>query len=129
MSRSPNQGSGSFAFSAFFSGTGRGRKIVSSQKFFENLKKLFKKFFEENAFFSVYSLLFDVYSIDIIPYVDLPQGAEYNILGAKKNFKKSSKKVKKVLDIWSYGCYYSQALETRGHERGRGASRRVYLVN
>ena len=53
----------------------------------------------------------------------------YNWEERKKDFKKSSKKVKKVLDICDYGCYYSQALETRGHERGREPGRRVYLVN
>ena len=71
------------------------------------------------AFFDRIIQFFLSEMIDIMQHIGSMPGVKHNILGDKKFPKKSSKKLKKVLDIWYSGCYYSQALKTRGHERGR----------
>jgi hypothetical protein len=43
-------------------------------------------------------------------------------------FEKSSKKLKKGVDNWDCGWYYSKALEGSGPEAGRNQER-MYLVN
>ena len=57
--------------------------------------------------------------IDIIQHVDGIIRRGHNILRGEKNGKKSSKKIKKVLDIWGLGCYYSQALDGRDTKEPR----------
>ena len=108
MSRSPFQGSGSFAFFT---------PSLPKKLWFR--KKFLKNFFDGYPFLLCIFTAFLPKMIDIILHVVVVSGRKYNIWGAKKFLKKSSKKVKKVLDIWVLGCYYSQALKTRGRERGR----------
>ena len=79
------------------------------------------------AFFALNIHFSPSHLINIIQHVDSITRRGHNILGGKKNGKKSSKKIKKVLDIWGLGCYYSQALDGRDTKEPRPRAKECTL--